>query len=80
MEGSVFWKISSFKKAALQKKYLIGNIAFLKCYLFPKCSLPEKVNAVENFLRRKSRSSVDILILNNSSSKKMAIPKSNCTK
>ena len=42
--------------------------------------LPEKVDAVQKYLLRKSNSSVDIFILNNSSTKKVAVPKSNYPK
>ena len=58
----------------------MGNINFLKNLLFPKCSFSEKVDAVQKYLLEKSRSSVDIFILNNSSAKKVAVPKRNCPK
>ena len=55
-------------------------IAFLKNYLFPKCSFSEKVNAVQKYVLRKSSSSADIFFLNNSFAKNIAVPKSNCPK
>ena len=54
------------------------NIAFVKSYLFPKRSFSENVDVVQKYLLGESRSAVDIFILNNSSAKKVAVPKSNC--
>ena len=48
VEGIVFWKSSRSKTAALQKKKVIRNIAFLKNQLFPKCSFSQKVDVVQN--------------------------------
>ena len=48
------------------------KLAFSKMSLFS-----EKKDAVQKYLRRKSSSSVDIFILNNSSAKKVADLKSN---
>ena len=56
------------------------NIAYLKSLLFPKYSSSEKARAVQKYLLRKSSYSVDVFILNNSSAKKVAVPKSNCPK
>ena len=72
VEGIAFWKSSRSKTAALQKKKVIRNIAFLKNQLFPKgwC-------CAELLLWK--RSFLDIFILN-SSSENIAAPKSNCHK
>ena len=56
------------------------NIAFLKIKLFPKFSFSEKADSVQKYLLGKSSSSVYIFILNNSSAKNVAVPKSNCSK
>ena len=55
------------------------NITFLKNKLFPKRSFSEKVDTVQKYLLWKSSSFLDIFILN-SSSEKIAVPKSNCCK
>ena len=76
IEGSVFWKSDSSKKAAFQKKYVIQSITFLNYYLFPICSFPENVDAVQKYLLWKSSSSVDLFFL----TKKIDISKINCPK
>ena len=53
---------------------------FWKISFFRKCSSSERVDAVQKYLLQKSSSSVYIFILNNSSTKKVAVPKSNCFK
>ena len=52
--------------------------AFLKNQLFPKCSFLEKLMLGRENLIGKGSSSVDIFILNNSSTKTVGVPKSNC--
>ena len=44
------------------------------------CSSSEKVDAVQKYLFQKTSSSVDIFILSNSSTKKLAVPKINFPK
>ena len=36
IEDNVFWKSSRYKKVALQKKWVMWNIAFLKNSVFSK--------------------------------------------
>ena len=52
------------------------NISFL----FRKCSSFEKADAVKKYLLRQRSSSADIFILSNSSTKEVAVPKSNYSK
>ena len=70
IEGRIFWKSDRCEKAALQKKYVMRNITFLKNYLFLKCSFSEKVDSVQKYLLWKSSSFLDIFILNSFSEKK----------
>ena len=56
------------------------NICFLKNELFRRSSSSEKADAVQKYLLRQRSSSIDIFILSNFSAKKVAVPKSNCTK
>ena len=55
-------------------------MVFWKIQFFPKCSSSEIVDALSNYLLWKSSSSVDIFILNNYFTKKVALLKSNCPK
>ena len=55
------------------------NISCLKKQLFQKCNFSERVNIVQKYLVQKSSSSVDISILNNSSTKKVGVSKCNCS-
>ena len=55
-------------------------MAFLKNSLFPKCSFFGNVDVVQKYLPQKSSCSIDIFLLNNSSAKKITLPKSNCPK
>ena len=64
----MFWKSSSSKKVG-KAKY-----CFSEKLVFSKCSVSEKVDVVQKYLFRKSSSSVDIFIQNNSSAKKVAVP------
>ena len=69
IEGSVFWKSTSFKKKALQKKADNAEIDFLKNQFFPKCSFSENFDAVQKYLLWQSSSFLDIFTLNSSSEK-----------
>ena len=74
MEDNVFWKSGHSEKVALQKKWVVRNIVFIKNGFFPKCCFSETVDAVQKYLLRKSSSSLDIFILSNPSAKKVALP------
>ena len=80
IEGNVFWKSSCSEKTALQKKWVMRTIAFLKNSLFTKSSSSEMVDAAQKYQLRKSSCSVDIFILNNSFAKKVAATKSSYPK
>ena len=69
MEIKVIWKSSSSKKGALHKKICMQIIAFLKIISIQIVALLEKVDAVQKYLLWESSSSVDIVILKNSSAK-----------
>ena len=56
------------------------QIDFLKNQFFPQYSFAEKVDAVQKYLLWKSSSSFFDMFILNSSSGKIAVPKSNCCK
>ena len=65
----VFWKVVALKRKPSRKSRFFENVALLK-----------KLMVCRSTCFNQRRSSLDIFILSNYSTKKIAIPKSNCPK